>query len=103
MHCPCFLFLGELNSVAPIITDGRKSWAKYTFVALFHMRQANSHARIHLHLFSPFPNPSMLDTCTRYFTEFQHCIFFWGGGGKQTHFETDNSAFLKLRFKNTEN
>ena len=34
--------------------------------------------------------------------EFQHCI---GGeeGGEATHFETDNSAFLKLHFKNAEN
>ena len=29
----------------------------------------------------------------------------WGGGGvgEATHFKTDNSAFLNLRFKNTEN
>ena len=33
--------------------------------------------------------------------EFQHCIGGWRG--KATHFKTDNSAFLKLRFKNTEN
>ena len=30
----------------------------------------------------------------------QHCT---GGGGKATHFETENSAFLKLCFKHTEN
>ena len=27
----------------------------------------------------------------------------WGEGGKATHFETENSAFLRLRFKHTEN
>ena len=30
-------------------------------------------------------------------------IVLGGGGGEATHFKTDNSAFLKLRFKNTEN
>ena len=38
------------------------------------------------------------------FLEVQHCIGVGGGGGgKATHFETENSAFLKLRFKHTEN
>ena len=27
----------------------------------------------------------------------------WEGGGEETHFETENSAFLKLSVKNTEN
>ena len=27
----------------------------------------------------------------------------FGGGGEAMHFETDNSAFLKLHFKGTEN
>ena len=39
------------------------------------------------------------------FLEVQHCLAGGGGskGGKATHFETENSAFLKLRFKHTEN
>ena len=52
---------------------------------------------------APPPPPStMLDTCTRYFSR-GSTLFILGGGGKATHFETENSAFLKLRFKNTEN
>ena len=37
--------------------------------------------------------------------EFQHCMGEGGGGGegKATQFETENSAFVKLRFKNAEN
>ena len=46
---------------------GQKSWNKFSFVALFHTRQTNSHARIHLNLFTPPPSPTMLGTCTRYF------------------------------------
>ena len=41
--------------------------------------------------------PTMLGTCTRYFN---NVLGGGGGGGEATHFETDNSAFLKLRFKN---
>ena len=52
---------------------GQKSWDKFTSVALFHTPQTNSHARIHLHLFSTPPPPPI--------------------------FQTDNSAFLR----NTEN
>ena len=65
---------------------GQKSWEKFTFVALFHTRQTNSHARIHLHLFSPPPPPYNVST------------LYWGGGGEATHFETDNSAFFKIPF-----
>ena len=38
-------------------------------------------------------------------SEVQHCMGRGGGGrgGIATHFETENSAFLKLRFKHTEN
>ena len=35
--------------------------------------------------------------------EFQHCMGGRGGEGKATQFETENSAFVKLRFKNAEN
>ena len=59
--------------------------------------------QIHVHLFSPSPlsHPTMLDTCTRYFSRVS--TLYWGVEGGATHFKTDNSAFLKLRFKNTEN
>ena len=82
---------------------GQKSWNKFTFVVLFHTRQINSHVRIHPHFFSLSFCPPPLQCWTRVHAispEFQHCIL---GGGEATHFETNNSAFLKLRFKNTEN
>ena len=86
---------------------GQKSWDKFTFVALFQTRQTNSHARIHLHLVSPpppSPPPTMLDTCTRYFSRVSTLYGGGGGGGgKVTQFKTDNSAFFKHRFENTEN
>ena len=50
----------------------------------------------------PPPHPrTMLDTCTCYFSRVS--TLYWGGGREATHFETDNSAFLRLRFKSTEN
>ena len=51
---------------------------------------------------APAPSPStMLDTCTCYFS--RGSTLYGGGGGEATHFETENSAFLRLRFKHTEN
>ena len=88
---------------------GQKSWDKFTFDT----RQTNSQARIHLHLFSPSPPPppptpaTMLDKCTCYFSRVSTLYGGKGGGGagegKATQFETENSAFVKLRFKNAEN
>ena len=64
---------------------GQKSWDKFTFVALFHTRQTNSHARI-IDTCSAPPPPISLE-CWKHVTaitiEFQHCIGGWGGGGKQ--------------------
>ena len=51
----------------------------------------------------PSPPPTMLDTCTRYFSRVSTLYGGAGGGGEVTQFKTDNSAFLKLRFENTEN
>ena len=59
---------------------------KLTFVALFHKRQTNSDARIHLDLFSPPPPAPPVQCCTRVhaiFPEFQHCIGGGRGGGGQ--------------------
>ena len=50
----------------------------------------------------PPPPSSMLDTCTRNFSRVS-TLYGERGGGGATQFETDNSAFLKLLFKNTEN
>ena len=54
--------------------------------------------QIHLHLFSPSPSlpPTMLDTCTRYFSRVS--TLYWGLGEEATHFKTDNSAFFKIPF-----
>ena len=49
------------------------------------------------------PRPTMLDTCTRYFSQGSTLYGGGGVGGKTTHFETENSAFLNIRFKHTEN
>ena len=86
---------------------GQKSWDKFTFVALFHTRQTNSHARIIYPCSAP-PPPISLECWKRVRAislEFQHCIGCSGGegGGEATYFATDNSAFLKLRFKSTDN
>ena len=81
--------LCEVQFVMFYYNHGQKSWDKFSFVALFQTRQTNSHARIHLHLVSPSPPPSppptMLDTCTRYFSRVSSLYC--------------NSAFLKLRFE----
>ena len=85
----CCVLLSELN-------HGQKSWDKFTFVAFFHTCETNSQARIHLCMFSPSPPP--LQCWTRVhaiFLEVQHCM---GGGGKATHFETENIAFFKTAF-----
>ena len=50
----------------------------------------------------PLPS-TMLDMCTRYFSRGSTLYGGGGGRGKAMHFETENSAFLKLRFKHTEN
>ena len=73
--------------------------SKCSFVLLI-QRQTNSFT-----LVQPPPSPPPLLQCrTRVHAispELQHCIGGWGE--EATHFKTDNSAFLKLRFKNTGN
>ena len=80
---------------------GQKSWDKFTFDT----RQTNSQARIHLHLFSPSPPPPPSNVGQVYMLFLQSFNIVWGEGGegKATQFETENSAFVKLRFKNAEN
>ena len=76
------------------------------FVALFHMRQMNSQGRIHFHIFSLPPPPHLYNIGHVYTLFLQRFNIVWGGGGergKATHFNLENSAFLKLRFKHTEN
>ena len=87
-------FLMQVN-----YNHGQKSWDKFTFVALFHKRQTNSDARIHLDLFSPPPAPIQCWTRVHAISpEFQHCIEGGGGGGQRgTHFE----RIFKLRFTKT--
>ena len=60
----------------------------------------------YLHLFSPSrPPPPASYNVGHVYTLFLQSsnIVLGGGGGEATNFKTDNSAFLKLRFKNTEN
>ena len=61
--------------------------------------------QIHLHLFSPSPSPpyNVGHVCMLFLQSFNIVLGGWGWGGGATHFKTDNSAFLKFRFKNTEN
>ena len=78
---------------------GQKSWDKFTFVALFHTRQTNSQARIHLYLFSPpSPPPYNVGNVYTLFLQSFNIVLGGGGGGEATHFETDNSAFFKIPF-----
>ena len=86
------------TSITVIYNHGQKSWDKLPFVALFHTRQTNSSTLVQP---LPLPHPTMLDMCTRYFSRVS--TLYWGVEGGATHFKTGNSAFLKLRFKNTEN
>ena len=51
--------------------------------------------------FQPLPTLPPLQCWTRAHT--RDSTFYGGKGGKATHFETENSSFLKLRFKHTEN
>ena len=72
---------------------GQKSWNKFTFVALF----------LKLHLFSPSPHTPPPYNVGHVYTLFlQNFNIVLGEGGGATHFETNNSAFLKPAFKNTE-
>ena len=78
---------------------GQKSWAKLTFVALFTRAK-----QIYLHLFSPSPPPPPpYNVEHMYMLSLQSFNIVLGGGGGATHFKTDNNAFYKFRFKNTEN
>ena len=53
---------------------------------------------------APPPPPQCWTSVHAISPEFQHCMGGKGGGeGKATQFETENSAFVKLRFKNAEN
>ena len=53
---------------------------------------------------APHPPPPPLYNVEHVYTLFlERFNIVWGGGGKATHFETENSAFLKLHFKHTEN
>ena len=58
--------------------------------------------QILLHLFSPPPPPSynVGHVYTLFLQSFNTVL---RGGGEATHFKTDNSAFLKFCFENTEN
>jgi len=69
---------------------GQKSWDIFALVALFQMRQTNSHALIQLHLLSPSPYPIY---------NVGHFNIVWGGGGAEKNFEKDNSAFSNSVFK----
>ena len=60
-----------ISALCATYNHGQKSWDKFTFVALFFT----------LHLFNPSPPPTMLDTCTRYFSRIS--TLYWGEGGKQ--------------------
>ena len=86
---------------------GQKSWDKFTFVALFHTRQTNSQARIHLHMFSSSPPPppsAMLDTCTRYFSRCS-TLYAGGGGGEgggSNAFCNGKQCFFKNSVLNTQ-
>ena len=77
-----------------------QSWTKV--LGQIYICCAFSHATL---IQPPPPPPTPLQCWTRVHAtspEFKHCIG-GEGGGEATHFETKNSAFLKLRFKNTEN
>ena len=94
------------NETQETYNHGQKSWDKFRFVALFQTRQTNSHGRSNSSTLGqplpPSPPPTMLDTCTRYFSRVS-TLYGGGGGGKATQFKTDNNAFWNLRFENTEN
>ena len=71
---------------------------------LFFTRAKRTARREFIYIFSAAPHPPPLYNVghvhTLFSLEVQHCM---GGGGEVTHFEAENSAFLKLRFKHTEN
>ena len=57
-------------------------------------------AFFHATLVQPFPTPyNVRHVYTLFLQNFNIVL---GGGGEATHFETNNNAFLKLRFKNNE-
>ena len=60
--------------------------------------------QIHVHLFSPSPPPPSYNVGHVYTLFLQSFNIVLGGEGVEaTHFKTDNSAFSKFRFENTEN
>ena len=75
---------------------------------LFFTRAKRTARREFIYIFSAAspPPPPPLQCWTRAHAislEVQHCMGGGGGGEKATHFETENSAFSKLRFKHREN
>ena len=88
-----------------IYNHGQKSWDKFTFGTLSSApnKQSRGYSSTLGQPLPPSPRPTMLDTSTRYFSRVSTLYGGGGGGVKATQFKTDNSAFLKLRFENTEN
>ena len=91
--------LDDSDFTSNSITLQLQSWTK--FLGQIYICGAFSHHT----LVQPLPPPPPPLQCWKRVhaisPEFQHCT---GGRGEEaTHFETDNSALLKLRFKNTEN
>ena len=69
---------------------------------LFFTRAKRTARREFVNIFSAAPPPPPPLQCwTRAHTRVS--TLYGGKGGKATHFETENSAFLKLRFKHAEN
>ena len=85
---------------------GQKSWDKFTFVhgAFSHAPNEQPDANSSTYVQPLHPPPPPLYNVGHVYTLFlQRFNIVWGGGGKATHFETENSAFLELRFEHTEN
>ena len=96
-NCACPLACSDSTVVDKSLGTNLHLW-------LFFTRAKWTARREFIYIFSAAPPPppsTMLDTCTRYFSG--GSTLYGGEGGKATHFETENSAFLKLRFKHTEN
>ena len=105
MKTMCGLDTISKTRVVFIYNHGQNSWDKFTLWRFFkRAKQSRSNSSTLGQPLPPTaPPPTMLDTCTRYFSRVSTLYRGGGGGGKETQFKTDNSAFLKLRFENTEN
>ena len=91
--------MAKIRQITNLNEHGQTSWDKFTFVARFsHAPNEQPGANSSTYVQPPLYNDGHVYTLLLQ----RFNIVCWEGG-KATHFETETSAFSKLRFQHTEN